>query len=80
MARFLDTHNIGPTTAERLRELQKSPPDEYGVMHINMLYNYEANIMYCVLEPPSKEAAEKHHSKQGYKCDRIQKSGSQLKN
>ena len=80
MARFLDIHIIGPITIEQLKELQKSPPDEFGVRHINILYNYEANIMYCILEAPSKEAVEKHHSKLGYKCDRIQKSGPQLKN
>ncbi|HZA42437.1 MAG TPA: nickel-binding protein [Nitrososphaeraceae archaeon] len=71
MARFLDTHKMGPTTAEQLKELQKSPPDKFGVRHINMLYNYEANIMYCILEAPSKVAVEKHHSKLGYKCDWI---------
>jgi len=51
--------------------LQKSPPDEFGVRHINMLYNYEVNIMYSILEAPSKEAVEKHHSKPGYKYDWI---------
>ncbi|MGH9982592.1 MAG: nickel-binding protein [Nitrososphaeraceae archaeon] len=64
-------YTIGTATVEQLEELQKSPPDEFGVRHINMLYNYEANIMYCILEAPSKEAVEKHHSKLGYKCDWI---------
>jgi hypothetical protein len=26
-------------------------------------------VGYCILEAPSKEAVEKHHSKLGYKCD-----------
>jgi hypothetical protein len=36
-----------------------------------MLYNYEAEIMYCILEAPSKKAVEIHHGKLGYKCDWI---------
>jgi hypothetical protein len=43
MIRFLDTHRIGLLTKEQLMELQESPIDESGVVHINMLYEYEAN-------------------------------------
>jgi hypothetical protein len=50
MARFLDSHKIGSFTEEQLMKLQKSPIDEYGVKHLNILYNYEANIVYCLLE------------------------------
>lgn len=71
MARFLDTHEIGSVTEDQLKKLQGSPPDEFGVIYINMLYNYEANIMYCILEAPSKEAVEKHHTKFGTTCDWI---------
>jgi hypothetical protein len=48
-------------------QLQKSPPDEFGVKHVNMLYNYESNTMYCILEAPNQL----HHAKLGYKCDWI---------
>ncbi|HZD34963.1 MAG TPA: nickel-binding protein [Nitrososphaeraceae archaeon] len=71
MARFLDTHEIGSVTEKQLKNLQESPPDEFGVIHINLLYNFEANIMYCILEAPSIEAVEKHHAKFGTKCDWI---------
>ena len=71
MPRFPDSHKIGTSTEEHLMKLQKSPRDEFGVVHINMLYNYEANTMYCILEALSKEAVEIHHSKLGYKCDWI---------
>lgn len=67
----MDTHKIGSATAEQLMELQKSPPDEFGVKHINMLYNYESNTMYCILEAPDKKAVQMHHTKLGYKCDWI---------
>ena len=71
MPRFLDTHKIGSATEEQLRELQKSPADEYGVIHVNMLYNPEADTMYCILDAPSEEAVRMHHIKLGYKCDWI---------
>ena len=29
----------------------------------NMLYNKEANLLYCVLDAPNKDAVEKHHQK-----------------
>jgi Protein of unknown function (DUF4242) len=71
LARFLDTHKIDSLNEEQLIKLQESPLDEFGVIHINMLYNYEANIMYCILEAPSKEAVELHHARLGCKCDWI---------
>ena len=50
--RFLDTHKIGSFTEEQLMDSQKSPRDEFGVTVINILYNYEADIMYCILHAP----------------------------
>ena len=44
MARFLDSHKIGSFTEEQLMKLQTLPIDEFGVKHLNILYNYEANI------------------------------------
>jgi len=36
-----------------------------------MLYNYESDTMYCILEAPNENAVQMHHSKLGYKCDWI---------
>jgi hypothetical protein len=71
MTRFLDTHKIGSLTEEQLMRLQNSPTDEFGVTHINILYNYEANVLYCLLEAPSVQAIEKHHTKLGIRYDWI---------
>jgi hypothetical protein len=71
MTRFLDTHKIGSFTEEQLMNLQKSPPDEFELRHLNIIYNYEANIMYCLLEAPNKETIEMHHAKLGSSCDWI---------
>ena len=72
MARFLDSHKIGSFTEEQLMKLQTLPiDDEFGVKHLNILYNYEANIVYCLLEAPSKEAVEMNHAKFDCKCDLI---------
>jgi hypothetical protein len=71
MARFLDSHKIGSFTEEQLMELQNSPLDEFRVKHLNIIYNYEANVVYCLLEAPNREAVEMNHAKLGYKCDWI---------
>jgi hypothetical protein len=48
MTRFLDSHKIGSFTEEQLMELQNLPLDEFGVKHLNILYNHEANIV-CII-------------------------------
>jgi hypothetical protein len=49
--------------------LQNSPVDEFGVKHLNILYNFEANVVYCLLEAPSRKAVEMNHAKLNCKCD-----------
>lgn len=71
MSRFLDTHKIGSLTEEQLRKPHELKPDEFGVLVINILYNYEADVMYCILDAPSEEAVRLHHIKLGYTCDSI---------
>jgi two-component system sensor histidine kinase HydH len=56
---------------EQLRKPQELKPNEFGVVVINILYNYEADVMYCVLDAPNEEAIEQHHAKLGYTCDSI---------
>lgn len=67
---FLDVHKV-PFTEENLKELCKSPRDEFGVSHINLFYNREARVCFCLLEAPNKEMVEEHHSKVNIKCEWI---------
>ena len=67
---FLDVHKI-PTTEKTIEEIVKQPKDEYQVSHINIFFNNEVDLCYCLLEAPSKEAIEKHHSKNNITCDWI---------
>jgi hypothetical protein len=71
MPRYLDVHPLGDFSEETLRELQKSPKDEFGVAHVNMMYNKEEDRFFCLLDAPNKEAVEKHHHKAGVKCEWI---------
>jgi hypothetical protein len=32
-----------------------------------MLYNKEANLLYCIVDAPNKDAISKHHQKFGLK-------------
>ncbi|MGE5782531.1 MAG: nickel-binding protein [Nitrososphaerales archaeon] len=45
--------------------------DEFDVTPINILFNKDADLCYCLQEAPNKEAVEKHHSKFNLKCEWI---------
>ncbi len=69
MPTFLDAHPMGAAEEEALRQAQKSPKDEFGITHRNILFNKKENKIFCLLDAPDKEAVEKHHQKLGMKCD-----------
>jgi len=69
MPRFLDSHKLKGIAEETLKNLQNAPRDEFGVKHVNLLYNKAEDKLYCLLDAPNKEAVEKHHEKAGIKCD-----------
>ena len=69
--KFLDVHSLKDFDEETLKNLQRSPVDEFGIKHLNILYNKEDDKFFCLLEAPNKEAVEKHHHKHGVKCNWI---------
>ena len=71
MPKFIDQHSLKPFTADELSELQKAPPDEFGVTHHDILFSEKDNKIYCVLDGPNAEAISKHHAKAGIECDWI---------
>jgi hypothetical protein len=73
MPKFLDVHSMEGFTEQSLRKAQIELPDEFGVTTENMMFNIEADRLYCLLNAPNKEAVEKHHEKYGVKCDRLWK-------
>ena len=64
-------HHLGAYTDKELKKYQDSPPDEYSVKTLNILYNRAIGICFCFLEAPSRTAVEKDHEKYGVKCDWI---------
>jgi hypothetical protein len=60
-----------PITDKELKKYQDSPPDEYSVKTLNILYNRAIGICFAFWEAPSRRAVEKHHEKYGIKCDWI---------
>jgi Protein of unknown function (DUF4242) len=54
-----------------LKEIQNAPVDEFGVIHLNILFNPEDDKCFCLIEAPSMEAVQKYHNKIGIKCDWI---------
>jgi hypothetical protein len=55
---------------ETLRKLQQSPVDEFGITHLNIIYNKEDKF-FCLLDAPNREAIENHHNKHGVTCEWI---------
>ena len=47
------------------------PRDEFGVAHVDLLFNKDANVCFCVLDAPDEEAVKKHHEKANVKCEWI---------
>jgi len=71
MPRFLDVHPLKGLDEETLRKLQSAPADEFQVKAINLMYNYDADRFYCLLEAPNKQAIKDHHNKYGFECEWI---------
>jgi hypothetical protein len=71
MPRFLDVHPMKGLDEALLKEIQNAPADEFGVTHLNILYNPEVDKCFCLIEAPTMEAVQKHHNKIGIKCDWI---------
>jgi L-rhamnose mutarotase len=70
MPTFLDVHHV-PFKKEQLEELVDSPMDEFGVTHVNLFYNKEANVCFCLLDAPDEEAVVRHHNKVAIHCEWI---------
>ena len=69
--KFLDIHSLKEFDEETLRKLQESPKNEFGITHINMMYNKEKDKIFCLLDAPNREAVENHHNKHSVKCEWI---------
>jgi hypothetical protein len=72
MPLFLDAHSMKDFDRKTLLKAQNSPIDEFGVKHQNILYNSEADKIFCLLDAPNIEAVKKHHEKKyAIKCEWI---------
>ena len=69
--KFLDVHTLNRLDEETIRKLQSSPVDEFGIKPLNLMYNQQEDIFYCLLDAPNKQAVENHHNKHGFKCEWI---------
>ena len=67
---FLDVHKV-PFKQDHLKELVDLPMDEFGVRHVNLMYNKENGVCFCLLDAPNSEAVVKHHDKVNIKCEWI---------
>jgi hypothetical protein len=71
MPTFIDFHSMGGFTEDDLKKSQTEPRDEFGVSTVNIFYDVDSGMMFCLLDAPDRYAVEKHHYKFGMKCDWI---------
>ena len=75
MPKFLDVHTLKGFEEETLKKLQTTPVDEFGIKHLNIMYNQQEDRFYCLLDAPDKQdihiQIENHHIKHGVKCEWI---------
>ena len=60
-----------PFKQDHLKELVDLPMDEFGVRHVNLMYNKENGVCFCLLDAPDSEEVVKHHDKVNIKCEWI---------
>ena len=73
LPKFLDVHPLKGLDEGTLRQLQNAPVDEFEVKAINLMFNYEADRFYCLLEAPNKQAVEDHHINMALSANGLQK-------
>jgi hypothetical protein len=65
MPMFMDTHrNVEGLTAKAVADAHKRDVEvqgEHGVNYLKYWFNEEAGLVHCLVEAPSKEAAEAVH-------------------
>jgi hypothetical protein len=42
------------TDEETLKNLQKAPADEFGIKHVNLMYNQDEDRFFVLLKHPTK--------------------------
>jgi hypothetical protein len=52
MPKFLDVHSLKGFEEETLRKLQQSPVDEFGIIHLNIMYNKNKTSSFTFLMHP----------------------------
>lgn len=64
-------HSLGRYSEADLKRSQQESRDEYGVNVLNIFYDMESGMMFCLLEAPDRAVIDKHHTKLGVQCNWI---------
>ncbi|MHB8547209.1 MAG: nickel-binding protein [Nitrosotalea sp.] len=68
---FIDAHDSKGLIHEELEKLVDSPPDKFGVTHLELFFSKKEDKIYCILDAPDEESIWKHHEDIGFKCEFI---------
>jgi hypothetical protein len=58
---------MGKYTEDDLKKGQNEPRNEFGVRVMNIFYDMDSGMVFCLVDGPDRFAVEKHHSKFGMK-------------
>jgi hypothetical protein len=59
LPKFLNVHPMKGVTEDILKQIQVSRKDEFGVTHVNILFNPEADRVFCILDAAVKKIIKK---------------------
>ena len=58
MPAFLDFHSMGRYTEDDLKKSQKEPRDQFGGKILNVFYEVDSGMIFCLLDAPDRYAVE----------------------
>ena len=71
MPTFIDFHSMGKYTEDDLKRGQNERRDEFGIKVIDVFYDMDSGMEFCLVDAPDRYAVDNHHLKFGVKCEWI---------
>lgn len=82
MPTFTDWHMASELDDNRRRELQERvrsrEPDEHGVVDPGIIFDRDADRMYCILDAPDEDAVRRHHQDVGVPLETVHRADTIL--
>ena len=54
MPKFLNIHSLDNCSEDQLKKSKQLPADEFGVTHVDIFYNTELGLCFCIIDAPNR--------------------------